>query len=186
MIMGLLDTVASNVQSILSAGVQGIGSISNTRPSASGGVGASTQPADSTQLSPFAELMNTLQQMQQANPAKYQQVMGQIATNLEGAAKTATSQGNTAAATELNQIASDFANSSESGQLPNVLDLAKAIGGGHQHHHQAATSSDSGSGGVSQWLDKFQAAFQPNAPQDGSLNPASIIFSTLAGAAGSS
>jgi hypothetical protein len=48
---------------------------------------------DNSQLSPFAQVLNTLQQLQQTNPTEYQQVTQQIATNLQSAAQTAQSQG---------------------------------------------------------------------------------------------
>jgi hypothetical protein len=69
-------------------------------------------------------MMSTLQQLQQSDPAKYQQVTKQIATNLTSAAQTAEAGGNTTAANQLNQLAADFTNASQSGQLPNVRDLA--------------------------------------------------------------
>ena len=72
--------------------------------------------------------MSTLQQLQQSDPTKYQQVTQQIATNLQSAAQTAQAEGNTTAANQLNQLATDFTNASQSGQLPNVQDLAQAIG----------------------------------------------------------
>jgi hypothetical protein len=143
--------------------------------------------------------MSTLQQLQLSNPAQYQQVTQQIATNLQTAAQTATSDGNTTAATQLNQLATDFTNASQSGQLPDVQDLAQAVGGGHHHHHHhhaaSATSGSDGSSGttttgttttgtssssdISQLLSQIQAAFQANATQNDSLDPASIIFNTL-------
>jgi hypothetical protein len=63
--------------------------------------------SDSTQLSPLAQLLSTLQQLQQSNPIQYQQ---QIATNLQNAAQTAQAEGNTTAANQLNQLATDFTN----------------------------------------------------------------------------
>jgi hypothetical protein len=101
----------------------------------------STSQADSSQLSPFAQLMSTLQQLQQSNTAEYQQVTQQIATNLQAAAQTATADGNTTAATQLNQLSTDFTNASTSGQLPNAQSLAQALGGGHHHHHFHADSA---------------------------------------------
>jgi hypothetical protein len=189
----LFNNLSSNVQSLFGASLQGIGSASTTSANTTGGIGS--QRPDSSQLSPFAQLMSTLQQMQLSDPAKYQQVMQQIATNLQSAAQTATSQGNTTAATQLNQLSADFTNASQSGQLPNIQDLAQAIGGGHRHHHHHAaaaspgsdstssgSSSASSSSDSSQLLSQLQAAFQSNAAQSNSLNPMSIILNTLSGA----
>ncbi len=130
--------------------------------------------------------MNTLQQLQQSNPAKYAQVTQQISTNLQSAAQTATSSGNTAAASQLNQLATDFSNASKSGQLPNVQDLAQAMGGGgHRHHHHASatgSSSGSSSGSASQTMSQLFSAFQSSAPQSASTDPMSIVMSTLSNA----
>lgn len=130
--------------------------------------------------------MNTLQQLQQSNPSEYKQVTQQIATNLQNAAKTATGDGNSTQATQLNQLATDFNTASQSGQLPNVQDLAQAIGGGHHHHHhgQAAASSDSdsSSSSTSQTLSQQLAAFQANSTPNASLDPMAIIENTLSSA----
>jgi hypothetical protein len=147
--------------------------------------------------------MSTLQQLQQSNPAEYKTVTAQIATNLQNAAQTATSEGNTTAASQLNQLATDFTNASQSGQLPNVQDLAQAVGGGHHHHqhhaHAASSNSDANSSAntsssssasgsasgaasstnASQMLSQLLAAFQANEAQTNALDPMSIINNTL-------
>jgi len=144
--MGSISFSNPLLQSVLSTAIKSIGLTSSPTPAGAGSLSASsaTGQSDNSQLSPFAQLMNTLQQLQQSNPAKFAQVTQQIATNLQSAAQTATSSGNTAAASQLNQLATDFSNASTNGQLPNVADLAKAMGGGHRHHH-ASSSSDSSS-----------------------------------------
>jgi hypothetical protein len=144
----------------------------------SAGAGQFTNQADNGQLSPFAQLASTLQQLQQSNPTQYQQVTQTIAANLTTAAQTAQSDGNTNAANQLTQLASDFTTASQNGQLPNLQDLAQATGGtqggtqatgGHHHHHhhhaEAASSDSSGTDSSST-----------------SLNPLSIISNALSGA----
>jgi hypothetical protein len=155
-----------------------------------------TQP-DSSQLSPFAQLLSTLQQLQQSNPTEYQQVTQQIASNLQSAAQAATQDGNTSAASQLNQLSTDFTNASTSGQLPSIQDLAQAVGGGgghHHHHHMHAAASDSDSSSTSSTssdssssstsssnpLSSLLAAFQSNSgSQSDQFNPMSIIMNTL-------
>ena len=147
---------------------------------------------DNTQLSPFAQVLSTLQQLQQNNPAEYQQVTQQIATNLQSAAQTAQSQGSINAADELNKLATDFTNSSSSGQLPDIQDLAKAFGGHHHHHHasssaeggnsSAASTGDIADSGLSQALSQFLSELQTNSTQTNPLNPATIILNTLSSA----
>jgi hypothetical protein len=145
------------------------------------------QPPDKSRLSPFAQVMSTLQQLQQSDPTKYQQITQQIAANLQSAAQTAQSEGNTTAANKLNQLANDFAKASESGQLPNVQDLARAIHGHHHHHRLAAADADGNStgasGSTSQPLSQFLSALQANGAQNNSQDPATIILSTLSNAA---
>jgi hypothetical protein len=120
---------------------------------------ASSESAPS--LSPFAQLFSMLQQVEQQNPAQYQQVTGQIASNLQSASQIAQAAGNSAQATRLAQLATDFKTASASGQLPNAQDLGMPAGGHHRHHHR---------------YDAAQSA-SPN-----SLDPASIIRSALSSA----
>jgi hypothetical protein len=107
-----------------------------------------TTPPDNGQLSPFAQILSTLQQLEQSNPAQYQQVTQQIGANLQSAAQTAQASGNTTAANQLNQLATDFTNASKSGQLPNIQDLSQAVGGHHHHHHGGHGHSVSSAGGT--------------------------------------
>jgi hypothetical protein len=185
------------IQSVLNAAHQGAGL--NTNPAGNGVSGTSLvalQP-DNGRLSPFTQLMSTLQQLQQTDPTEYQQVTQQIATNLQNAAQTAQADGNSTAANQLNQLAKDFTDASKSGQLPNIQDLAKAIGGGHHHHHHShaasadadgdssgnsSSSSTSSSSSATQSLSQLLSAFQANGTQNDALNPMTIILNTLSSA----
>jgi len=190
--MSPVNNLSSNyLQSIFRNSLQSSGLTGNT----TGNTSSVTSQTDSQQLSPLAQLMSTLQQLQQSNPTEYQQVTQQIATNLQSAAKTAQADGNSTAASHLNQLATDFTNASTSGQLPNAQDLAQAIGGGHHHHHHFhAASSDSGnnssnssssgtsSSGASQTLSQLLSSTQANSTSSDSLNPMTIILNTLSSA----
>ncbi len=192
----------SNIASVLSSALQGTG-LSTNSTSTTSGVNSTTGQSDSSQLSPFAQLLSTLQQLQQSNPTQYAQVTKQIATNLTSAAATATKDGNTGAASQLTQLATDFTNASQTGQLPNIQDLAAAVGGGgHGHHHHAhgsssdsdsssssssssstaATSSSSTSQSLQQLLAAFQQGSSAQTAQSASFNPMSIIMNTLSNA----
>jgi hypothetical protein len=190
-ISSLNNLSSSYLQSILSASLQNSGAAGQS--SSTTGATSVTAQSENGQLSPFAQIMSTLQQLQQSNPTEYKQVAQQIATNLQTAAQTATADGNSTQATQLNQLASDFTSASQSGQLPNVQDLAQAIGGGHHHHHHAhgaasdadsssSTSSSSTSSSSTSQLSQMLAAFQANGTQNDALNPLSIITSTLSSA----
>ena len=169
------------LQSILSSALQNSSSAGNS--SSTAGASSVTAQSENGRLSPFAQLMSTLQQLQQSNPTEYKQVTQQIATNLQNAAKAATADGNSTQATQLNQLATDFTSASQSGQLPNMQDLAQAIGGGHHHHHHshaAASDADSSSSNSStSQLSQLLAAFQANSTPNEATNPMSIIMNTL-------
>ena len=127
--MGSINSLSpSYLQSTLGAVLQGIGVTNNTTANSLNSIGTSSGalPADDPQLSPFAQMMSMLQQLQQSDPTKYQQVAQQIATNLQNAAQTAQTDGNSTAAAQLGKLAGDFNSASQSGQLPNIQDLAQA------------------------------------------------------------
>lgn len=176
---------SSYLQQILASALQNASSTTNNTGGSLSGVNAlTTTQTDNGQLSPFAQLMNTLQQLQQSNPAEYQKVTEQIATNLKSAAQTDQADGNTAGATALNQLAADFMNASTSGQMPNVQDLAQALGGHHHHHHHFSASADTDTNSSttnSSSTSQLLSAFQANGAQN-SLNPMNIIFDTLSSA----
>jgi hypothetical protein len=154
----LINLAGGYIQSLFANPIAGSSPASTATATSSG-----TQ--DTNQLSPFAQILSSLQQLQQSNPSQYQQVTQQISTNLQTAAQTATASGNTSLTNELNKLSADFGSASTSGQLPNVQDLAQAIGGGGHHHHHS-----------------HQGAGTTGNTADNSLNPLSIIDSTLSSA----
>jgi hypothetical protein len=183
--IGSLNNLSSSyLQQLLSTTLQNTSSAAKS-PSSTGTPSVTAQ-SENGQLSPFAQLMSTLQQLQQSNPTEYKQVTQQIATNLQNAAQTATAEGNSTQATQLSQLATDFTSASQSGQLPNMQDLAQAVGGGHHHHHSHAASSDSSSSstssGTSQTLSQQLAAFQANSTPNEATDPMAIIMNTLSSA----
>jgi len=183
--IGPLIGLASNyVQSLITGPLTAAASGSTSSASSAGSTGA---PNDSQRLSPFAQVLGGLQQLQQSNPAQYQQVTKQISANLQTAAQTATAQGNTALASSLTQLSKDFDTASGSGQLPNIQDLAKAVGGhGHHggHHRRAAQDNDGDSSGSAAGVSQlFQSLGTQSASASGSsLDPLAIIAGTLSGA----
>jgi len=183
--MGSIASLSSSyLSSILSSVLQSSGLSGTAKNTKSASALSTALQPDNTQLSPFAQVTTELQQLQQSDPAKYQQVTSQIATNLQSAAQSAQANGDTAMATQLNQLATDFKTASTSGQLPNFQDLAQAAGAPHHHHHAASSANSGGSETMSQLL----AGMQSTGDQSDSLNPMSIIMNTLstAGIGGSS
>jgi hypothetical protein len=189
--MGSIASLSgSYLQSILSSVLQSSGLTDTSKTTNSSSAVSSTLQSDNSELSPFAQITSELQQLQQSNPSEYQQVTGQIATNLQSAAQSATASGNTAAASQLNQLATDFQTASTSGQLPNFQDLAQAAGGHHHHHHMhggsaapdsatSATGSTSGTTSATDPLSQLLAGLQSSGAQSDSLNPMNIILNTL-------
>ena len=195
----LINLASGYIQSLFSSPAVGSSSTNTSANTTSAGLGSTSGTQDTNQLSPFAQVLGSLQQLQQSNPSQYQQVTQQISNNLQTASQSATANGNTGLASELTQLSSDFKNASTSGQLPNVQDLAQAIGGGHHGHHHhgggspggsttassgtSATtgSSDSASSGLSQLIQSLNSS-QTGTIANNSLNPLSIIDNTLSGA----
>ena len=196
---------SSYLQSVLSTALQNSGLVTTSTAKSQSGTGVTsvTQPTDSQQLSPFAKLLSTLQQLQQTDPTKYKQVTQQIATNLQSAAQTATTDGNTTAASQLNQLANDFTSASKSGELPNIQDLAEAtgnhsVGGHHRHHHHGyaqaepaasdtttstgSSASNTASAGTTHIVTGFLGTAQSGGTQSSSLDPMAIILNTLSSA----
>jgi len=153
----IVNLASGYLQSLITGGSANSSSQSSIAPTGNG-TGANT--------SPFARILSSLQQLQQSNPSQYTQVTQQISTSLQTTANSATAAGNTGFASEVSQLSTDFQKASTSGQLPNVQDLARAIGVGH--HRLAGLSS------VSNLIPSSSA---------GASNPLSIIENSLSSAA---
>jgi predicted restriction endonuclease len=121
--------------------------------------------ASSSSISPTASFLSQLDQLQQQSPAQYSNVASSIAAQLKADATAAQSNGNTAQAKTLTQLATEFQNSAQSGQVPSAQVLQQALAGHHGHHHghhpeaassasntQTASTSTSGSGSVQSLL----------------------------------
>ena len=192
MSIGSLNPLSNSyLQSILTSAIQSTGLTTDSANNSLSTSAASSifRAPDKSQLSPFAQLMSDLQKLQQTDPAKYQQVTQQIATNLQTAAQTATAAGDTTKATQLTKLATDFSDASQSGQLPNMQDLAQAIGRHHHHHHVEAAAADSANSpstsltsSASQLLSQLLGAYQTNGTQNAATDPLAIIMSTLSSA----
>ncbi len=125
-----------------------LGYSSNAQTGTSSG-NLSIGPSTSSTLSPFAQMLTQLQQMEQSNPGQYTQVSQQISTNLAAAASTAQGRGNAKLATQLTTLSKDFSSAAQSGQLPNVADLEKAMQAAKQSGNgTVTTASGSHSGQV--------------------------------------
>lgn len=101
--------------------------------------------ADSPNISPAASFLSTLQRIQQQNPTSFKQLTSRVAAQLQNAAKSASTRGNSSQASQLNQLATEFQNSSTTGQLPSAQALQQAGFGahhGHYGHHQGALNND--------------------------------------------
>lgn len=130
------------------------------------------QPADVLGLSPAAQFLNQLQQLQTQNPPEFQAVLSQITGQLQQAASTASSNGNTAQANQLTQLASTFQSAASSGALPTAQQLQQA---GLTVDHRHGGYSFSGSP-QSKPYNPFQAA---NSVESQTQTLASSIFGSV-------
>jgi len=181
------------------ASLYGAGSCSSCSSSwgsaSASGSGASGS-ASQTQLSPGAKLLSKLQNLEQQDPAEFQQVTASMAESLQKEAQQAQQSGNSPEASALNQFASALASASQTGDLsPLQAAIQQQASGGsgtadvttavaHRHHHQdgasestsASASTDSGttsdpaaSAGSAGAANPNVLAYQQNASPDGSL-----------------
>ena len=94
-------------------------------------------------FSPFARMVTCLQQLQQADPARYQRVTQQIAVKLRGVAQNAQSQSNVATSYQLYELANDFSACSQKCYLPSVHHLLIACRSHHGDGHGQPAGSRS-------------------------------------------
>jgi len=120
------------------------GTTSSTSPD------SSTVPVDQSVISPLARLQDLLQQVHQNRTERFPKITAQIATNLKNAATQAQTNGYTNAANELNKLAGEFQNASQTGQLPTLWELRHPVAG--LQHYRETNGQDSSSPDVSQTL----------------------------------
>jgi hypothetical protein len=135
---------------------------------------AATLQDSTSDISPMAMFLSNLQQMQQQNPGQFKQITANIADQLQQAAKNAQSQGNSAWANQLNQLASQFQTASTTGQMPAVQSLQQAGMSGHHHHgghHHSTQASQT----------DLSSLFQTQNTNTNSQDLASIFTSAMAG-----
>jgi len=95
------------------------------------------------QLSPAAQLLKELQQLEQQDPAQFQQVTAAMSSSLQKQAQTAQQKGNTTEAGQLNQLASALSTASSTGNLSPLQSALQqqaspssgAASAAHRHHH---------------------------------------------------
>jgi hypothetical protein len=163
----LAEQYAGYTDSLLNNSVQA-DLLKSTTTNGSSGFSASSHSGDSSKLSPLAQILSTLQHLQEKDLNQYQQVTQTIANNLETAAQTADSSGQAEAAGQLSQLATDFTNASVTGELPNIQDLANTIG----YPTPAKTDPED------RW--SFTSPSPPAVSTNPALDPVSIILNTLA------
>jgi hypothetical protein len=112
----------------------------------SAGSSTGSVASDSTDLSPFANVMAQLQQLQQSDPTKFKSVMTDIASTLQTDAQNTTGS----QAVVLSSLASKFKLASQTGQMPDLQSKGQASSAHHHHHHvQSYDSQSSGTAATS-------------------------------------
>ena len=106
---------------------------SNVLSSLTGGASSPADTPSTATISGPGQLLSNLQQLQAQDPARFQQVTSQIATQLQTAAQqTQGPQSNF-----LSTLSSKFQNISSGGSL------SQLVPGQHHHHHHAQQTDDS-------------------------------------------
>lgn len=119
------NNLSSDLQSLLRNQLQAAAVEKQPTNTNAAGVGpTSGTQSDQSYVSPFSQIVSTLQTLQQSNPAEYGQITRQIATELQKAATSADPQNSNS----LVQLAKAFQDASQSGQLPQ-LQAASASSG---------------------------------------------------------
>ena len=178
--MSAISLASNFLPPILGSALQGIARAAGKTANKIGGINLPAGPRpDSGGVSPFAQILVSLQQLQQSDSAKYKDVTQQISTNLQNASQTAQSNGDTGAAALLSRISNDFADASKSGQLPNAQDLASALKGHHPHHRYHRAEAAAGAQTGDQSLKALLDAFKTNFAASDAANPLSIIQNSL-------
>ena len=167
----------NSVTSLLPGNLQPLAWTANINNSA-GSAASVQQSADTQTLSPAAQFLSQLQQLQTQNPQQFQSIVTQISGRLQQAATAASNQGNTAQASQLNALAQSFQNAGSGGALPTAQQLQQAGLGGHHHggghHHHAGSGIQAYSANAA-----LQAQTQNQslaASLFGSLTPTQSIF----------
>lgn len=109
-------------------------------------------------LSPTAQFLNQLQQLQTQSPQEFQAIISKITGQLQQAASTASQNGNTAEANQLTQLANAFQGAANGGPLPTAQQLQQAGLTGHHHH--------GGGSGQSNSTNPFQSAYTSQTQND--------------------
>ena len=131
-----------NVNSVSNS--YGISSLDPLSTQTQGQVDLATAVGSSTNsdVSDFASVMNSLQELSQSDPTKFKEVMGSVASTLQADASNATGS----QAQFLSQLADKFQQASQTGSMS---PLQPPSGGHHHHHHgvkgysgQQSSSSD--------------------------------------------
>ena len=133
-------------------------------------------------ISPAARFLSRLQQLEQTDPAQFQQVISNLVQQLQTAAQTAEKNGNSSQADQLNTLASQFQSAAVNGQTPTVQDLQQAGLAGHHHHGHHHGTQQTGQTSRNGPL----AAFQTPASDFDTQNLLSNIFSAATSGSASS
>jgi hypothetical protein len=156
-----------NVNSVTSLFPSYLSPLNNTATGTTNPTSASSvqQQADVSGLSPAAQFLNQLQQLQTQSPQQFQAVISQLTGQLNEAATTASNNGNTTQANQLTGLANEFQSAASGGALPTAQQLQQAGIAGHHRHSGGQGSASSQSNAVN----AFQAANSADSQNQGIL-----------------
>lgn len=129
------ESIGSGAAAYYASRAQSVGcSGTSSGTSGSQAAGVEDDSGASTTISPFAQLLSNLQQLQTQNPTSFTQVVSQIASQLQSAAQQATGNQSTV----LSNLASQFQN------VANTGDLSQLQTHHHHGHHGGGTYGGNG------------------------------------------
>jgi hypothetical protein len=163
----------SSVASLFPSYLQPFKSTANSAQNANS-ASSVQQGADVPSLSPTAQFLNQLQQLQTQSPQKFQAIISTITGQLQQAASTASKNGNSTEASALTHLAKSFQSAGSGGALPSSQLLQQAGLSGHHHHHGGGHHG--GGSAQSAAVNAFQA---PNTADSQNQSLAAKLFGTV-------
>jgi hypothetical protein len=142
-----MSSISNTLQTLNTSLLSEINTFNSTQASTTASTSTSARTSsDSVGVSPFAQLMQQLQQLQTTNPTEFKQVMSDGATQLQAAAAQSTDPSQVAF---LNNLAAKFQTAADTGNVSAIQPQGASSGTyaphGHHHHHAASSSSADGS-----------------------------------------
>lgn len=144
-IASTLNSINSSLLSEINSDLSASGVTASTTTNSNSSSAAAGSSSDSVNTSQIGQLFQELQQLETSNPADFQKVTADAASQFQQAAQQATDP---AQASFLSNLADKFQQASQSGNLSAFENGVPRAGSEHHHghHHHGGDSSTDGAG----------------------------------------